>query len=97
MAAQADRSFPFSTFRLVFACCAFALLAVPFIAMQFSPELNWGPGDFLMAAILLAALWAGVKLALRLSRRPMGRILGVAACALAFLTIWAELAVGILD
>jgi hypothetical protein len=31
------------------------LLMIPAIAMQFSDEMNWGPGDFLVAGALLFA------------------------------------------
>ncbi|QIQ85966.1 hypothetical protein [Erythrobacter sp.] len=83
--------------RRAFAAGALALLAVPLVAMQFTGEVDWGPGDFLVAAALLAALWAGVELALRAFARPAGRIAGIALSAFGFLAVWAELAVVIFD
>lgn len=81
--------------RIGFAVVALALLAIPLIAMQFTGEVNWAPGDFVVMGGLLAGLYAGVELALRASRTPFGRVLAICTCLLAFLTIWAELAVGI--
>lgn len=88
---------PLGNWRIGFAVLALCLLALPLIAMQFTAEVNWGAGDFVVAAGLLAALWAGIEITLRLARTSMGRLLAVTACVLAFLTIWAELAVGIFD
>lgn len=85
------------TFRLGFAAIALAVLAIPLVAMQFSGEVNWGAGDFLVFAAMLAALWAGVELALRSMTRPLARFAGIVLAALVFLTVWAELAVGIFD
>jgi len=80
-----------------FAIIALAILAVPLVAMQFTGEVNWGPGDFLVAAGMLAALWAGVELALRTLARPAARFAGIALAVLIFLAVWTELAVGIFD
>ncbi len=72
---------------------AAALLLLPAIAMQFTAEMNWGPGDFLAAALLLG----GIGLALEGAARLHGRArLAVAIAALAVgVLIWLELAVGI--
>lgn len=83
--------------RLAFSAAALALLAAVLIAMQFSGEVDWGPGDFLVAAALLAGFWAGVELALRALARPAAQLAGIALAALVFLAVWAELAVGIFD
>ncbi len=71
------------------------LMMVPAIAMLFTDEMNWGPGDFLvMGALLfgtgLAYVLITQKMATRGSRLAIGG--GLAA---ALLTVWAELAVGI--
>lgn len=71
------------------------LLMVPAIAMLFSDEMNWGPGDFLaMAALVfgtgLAYLFIAERTATRASRLAIG-----AGLAALLLTVWAELAVGI--
>lgn len=83
--------------RGAFAAGAIALLAAVPVAMQFTGQVDWSPGDFLAAAALRAALWAGVEFALRALARPVTRLAGAALAAVAFLAVWTELAVGIVD
>jgi hypothetical protein len=71
-----------------------ALLLLPAIAMQFSTEVNWGPGDFLAAAALLGATGAALEIIAALPRRQWRRRGTLLALAV-LLVIWAELAVGI--
>ena len=87
----------FTPWRIGYAIIALCLIALPFLAMQFTSEVDWKPGDFLILAAMLGALWAGIEIALRMARTHMGRALAIAACLMAFLTIWVELAVGIFD
>lgn len=71
------------------------LLLVPLIAMQFTGEVAWGPGDFVVAAGLLFGAGTIYSLAaVRLSglRR---KFLLAAAVLLGLAIVWAELAVGI--
>jgi hypothetical protein len=85
---------PALTIRRLGWSLASALLLLPALAMQFSTEVNWGPGDFLAAALLLGLTGFGLEVAARLPRRRWrrrGAMLVVAALAL----VWAELAVGI--
>lgn len=78
----------------VFAVTALLLL-VPAVAMQFTHEVNWGPGDFVAAAVLLSAAGLGVLWAARRRTTPWRRA-GVAAAVVgAFALVWAELAVGL--
>lgn len=74
-----------------------ALLAIPAIAMQFTPEVNWGPGDFLAAAGLLGLTGLGLEFAARASVSRGGRLLAAGAIVLLLMLVWAELAVGIFD
>jgi len=76
---------------------AAGLLLVPAAAMLVTREVNWGPGDFAMAAALLAGLCLGVEAALRWLGTPLSRIAGVGLAVIVFLAVWAELAVGIFD
>jgi hypothetical protein len=56
-------------------------------------QINWGPGDFVVAALLFGLTGLGLELAARLPQRLR---LPVAAGAIAaLLIVWAELAVGI--
>jgi hypothetical protein len=73
------------------------LLSVPLVAMQFTAEVNWGPGDFMAAGGLLFGAGMAYHVLSRLARTTLQR-LGIAALVLAILAIvWAELAVGIFD
>ncbi len=71
-----------------------ALLLVPLIAMQFSTDVNWGVADF---AIMGLMLFGFASLFVLISRRVANRrrTLVGALIILAFLFLWAELAVGI--
>ena len=71
------------------------LLLVPAVAMQFTREVSWGPGDFLAASVLLFGTGAAAVLALRHFERPRQRGVAIAAVALVLALVWAELAVGL--
>ena len=73
------------------------LLAIPAIAQQFTPEVNWGPGDFLIFGIMLAMLGLLLEGASRIARGKTEQTLLMGGAVLAFLLVWAELAVGIFD
>lgn len=71
------------------------LLLVPFVAMQFTREVQWSGADFLVFGALLALAGAVVEVAVRVSRRR-AFVLGVlCGTGLLFLLVWAELAVGV--
>ncbi len=71
------------------------LLLVPLLAMAFTPEVSWGPGDFLAAGALLFSAGTAAVLALRRLDRPMHRRLALGGIAMALAVVWAELAVGL--
>jgi len=74
---------------------AAALLALPFIAMQLTPEVDWTTSDFVAFGAMLLMVGVPLELAARMSRNWSYR--GGAALALlgSFLTTWANFAVGI--
>jgi len=72
-----------------------AALLTPLLAMQFTDEVRWGVGDFLVFAGLLAAVGVGVELAVRRARDPAYLAGAVLALLTAFFLTWANLAVGI--
>ena len=75
---------------------AVLLLAAPFVAMQMHAEgVDWTLGDFLFAAVLFGIVGGALELAVRFS--PNRAYRGAAALSLlgTLLTIWANLAVGI--
>jgi hypothetical protein len=80
---------------LVVALGTALVLLVPAIAMQFTPEMRWGPGDFLFAGLLLFGAGAIAVMWLRQVRRTSHRIAVMLAVACGLGLIWAELAVGV--
>ena len=83
--------------RSIYAWTAVAIgvvLLIPLIAMQFTTEVVWTPGDFLAMGVLLFGLASGFVLLARRVRRRC-RILIAVAFTVVFLYIWAELAVGL--
>lgn len=71
------------------------LLALPWVAMQFTREVQWGLGDFLVFGALLASACGAFEVAVRLTTHLPYRWWAGVVIALAFLLVWAELAVGI--
>ncbi len=71
------------------------LLLVPFIAMQFTNEVNWSLSDFIIAAILLFGTGLTCELVLRLVKTNVYRLLICAGILLLLALVWIELAVGI--
>jgi predicted neutral ceramidase superfamily lipid hydrolase len=74
-----------------------ALLLLPLIAMQFTDEVNWRIGDFVMAAILLSVAGLACELMLRKVKKPVYRIALCGVILVVISLVWAELAVGILE
>jgi hypothetical protein len=71
------------------------LLLLPLTAMQFTPEVRWGLGDFLIAGCLIFGTGAGMVLVARYTKRTGPRVAVMGILALALVVVWAELAVGI--
>jgi hypothetical protein len=71
------------------------LLLIPFVAMQFTSEVNWTLSDFVIAAVLLLGTGLVCELVIRNVRNLKYRIAICAVVLLALLVVWAELAVGI--
>jgi ABC-type cobalt transport system substrate-binding protein len=71
------------------------ILLIPFIAMQFTHEVNWTASDFIVAAVLLLGTGLTGELVLRKVKKTTHRIALCAVLLAALLLIWAELAVGI--
>jgi hypothetical protein len=71
------------------------LLLIPFVAMQFTAEVNWDSTDFLIMGIMLSGTGLLCELVLRTVSSVQNRVLICGIILLGFLLIWAELAVGI--
>jgi len=76
-------------------CITAGILLVPALAMHFTSEVNWGPLDFVVAAVLLAGTGLVYELAVQRIGNRLHRIAGGLALAGALLLAWAELAVGV--
>jgi hypothetical protein len=74
---------------------AAVLLLVPYIAMQFTSEVDWTSSDFLIMGILLFGTGLLCELVMRKVKTIQGRVFICAAILFAFLLVWAELAVGL--
>lgn len=72
-----------------------ALLLTPAIAMQFTTEVNWTFSDFIVAAAMFLVLGGAIEFIVRAIRSGSTRLLAILAVVLAFLWLWAELAVGV--
>lgn len=71
------------------------LLAVPLVAMQLTGEVNWTATDFVFAGILLALVGIGVEIAMRVTRKPLYRVLIAGVVLGGVLVLWADGAVGL--
>ena len=76
------------------AVIAAVLLLIPFIAMQFTDEVNWSIADFVVMFFLLFSMARLFVLISQKTQRRYRPVIGI-TLAIAFLYIWAELAVGI--
>ena len=82
--------------RLIIILAAMSvILLIPFIAMQFTDEVDWSVRDFAIMGVLLYGTGLLCELVLRKVKTVQNRILICGAVVIAFLLIWAELAVGI--
>ena len=83
-------------FRRIMWGGAAALLVLPAIAMEFTDEVIWTGSDFVFAAVLLFGSAGLIDLAARLNARPAYRAGIVVAVATAFMTLWANAAIGMI-
>lgn len=71
------------------------LLLVPFMAMQFTTEVNWSAFDFIVAAVLLFGTGLLIELVLRVVKKRNHRMIICLGILAALFLLWVELAVGI--
>lgn len=83
------------TWRLTRWTAAVAVLTLPVIAMQITSEVQWGPDDFVLAALLLGSTLALFEIALVLSPDVRYRAAAAVALGTSVLLLWAIGAVGI--
>ena len=75
---------------------AAGLILLPLVAMQFTSEVNWSPGDFLFAFLLIGSVGLAFELVVRASSNAFYRAGAAAALAASFLTVWVNGAVGMI-
>jgi hypothetical protein len=71
------------------------LSLIPFVAMQFTNDVNWSLMDFVMAGILLFGTSLVIELVLRKVKSTKHRLLISGIILFLLFLLWAELAVGI--
>ncbi len=73
------------------------LLLIPFIAMQFTKQVNWSGFDFILMGVLLASTGFVCEFLYRKINNPNIKIATIVGILILFLLIWIELAVGIFN
>ncbi|QLQ12563.1 MAG: hypothetical protein HZY74_03640 [Brevundimonas sp.] len=71
------------------------ILLLPWVAMQFTHEVQWTAFDFIVAGIMLSSLVGAFELVVRLTGNWAYRAAVVVAAFAAFLMVWAQGAVGL--
>lgn len=71
------------------------LLLVPFIAMQFTNEVDWSVFDFLIAGVLLFGTGLLCELVLRKVKTTKYRVIICGVILVVLALVWIQLAVGI--
>ena len=71
------------------------LLLIPLVAMQFTDEVVWSLGDFVIMGALLFGTGLIIEFATRKLANPTHKVIVIVAVLVVFLLIWSELAVGI--
>ncbi len=72
------------------------LLITPLILMQLTDEVQWKPGDFLVAAVLIFGTAIACELVLIKIAKVSLRVIICIGIVLLALFVWAELAVGLI-
>jgi hypothetical protein len=76
---------------------AVLLLLAPWLAMRFTREVAWSGGDFVVFGAMLLTACLAFEMATRVARVPSYLLASAIAIGAAFLLLWANLAVGIVD
>lgn len=73
------------------------LLLAPWVAMRFTHDVAWTVGDFIVFGAMLLTACVAFEMAMRMARVPSYLLASLVAIGAAFLLLWANLAVGIVD
>lgn len=82
------------TSRIIYSIAGILLL-LPYVAMQFSREVNWTISDFGVASVLLFSLTFILNLIINKIKPKRSKIILMIIVFLAFIILWVEMAVGI--
>ena len=86
-----------SYWRIAMWGSAAVLLALPAIAMQLNASgVDWSAGDFIVMGVMLGVACGACELAARASANGSYRVAAGIAIGTAFLTVWVNLAVGMI-
>ena len=72
------------------------LLLLPFVAMRFTNQVDWDETDFIVMGALIGSVGLGMEFLVRKSAGTAYRLGAVLAALAFFLTIWVNLAVGMI-
>ncbi|WP_326524402.1 hypothetical protein [Sphingomonas sp.] len=87
---------PRNIWRVVGWSLAAGMLALPFVAMQFTAEVNWTLSDFVVMGTMLATVGGAIEFLVRRSASGAYRAGAVLAALAGFTLIWVNLAVGMI-
>ena len=96
MLAKAEITGVWNALRLLGWVAVAALLVLPLVAMRFTGEVNWTVGDFIVAGVILGGAGLATEFLVRRSGSNFYRIGAVLTILVMFLTVWSNLAVGII-
>ena len=82
---------------LIILLIAALILLIPWLAMQFTDEVNWTLFDFMVAGVLLFGTGILCEIALRKISNIKSRIIACAIILFIFFLVWLEIAVGFID
>ncbi len=80
--------------KILFPIIIFILL-IPFIAMQFTDEVNWTAADFIVAGGLLFGAGLISEIVIKKTKNRKHKMVLLGAIFIILILIWIELAVGI--
>jgi hypothetical protein len=81
---------------MVVAIITSIILLIPLVAMQYTTEVNWDLGDFIVMGILLFGTGAAFVILTAYSNNYIHKLAMVFAIGATFLMIWSNLAVGLI-
>jgi hypothetical protein len=70
------------------------LLILPAVAMRYTSEVDWNAPDFIIMGAVFGTIGLGIEFLIRQSRSIAYRVGAVVALVTTFLTIWVNIAVG---